>query len=165
MAKTRHCTFESQILKNSLLSLTDSLPVLTIAPYADATPRWPRHTTFKNNKLCAKSNMSYYHSTSSPETQGLWVILSLYLILRDPGVVSRFQVSAEEPLGTLSYKTSSKGSQSFWHLIGARKSLCLSAQSEWSMVYLGSANPVGNCPKTSLLPTVFSTVFVQILIR
>ena len=39
MAKTRHCTFESQILKNSLLSLTDSLPVLNIAPYADATPR------------------------------------------------------------------------------------------------------------------------------
>ena len=63
MAKTRHCTFESQIKKNSLLSLTDSLPVLNSAPYADATPRWPRHTTFENNKLRAKSHMSYYHST------------------------------------------------------------------------------------------------------
>ena len=38
MAKTRHCTFESQILKNSLLSLTDSFPVL-VAPNADAIPR------------------------------------------------------------------------------------------------------------------------------
>ena len=35
-----------------------------------------------------------------------------------------------EPLGTLSCKTSSEQSQSFWHLIGARKSLCFSAQSE-----------------------------------
>ena len=51
-------------------------------------------------------------------------------ILGDPGAVSRFQVRTEEPLGTLSYKTTSKRSQSFWHLIGARKSLCFSAQSE-----------------------------------
>ena len=55
-------------------------------------------------------------------------------ILGDPGAVSRFQVRTEEPLGTLSYKTSSKRSQSFWHLIGARKSLCFSAQSEWSVL-------------------------------
>ena len=36
----------------------------------------------------------------------------------------------EEPLGTMSYQTSSKRSPSFWLLIGARKLLCFSAQSE-----------------------------------
>ena len=36
----------------------------------------------------------------------------------------------EEPLGTMSYQTSSKLSRSFWRLIGARKLLCFSAQSE-----------------------------------
>lgn len=35
-------------------------------------------------------------------------------ILGDPGAVSQFQVRAEEPLGTLSYKTSSKQSQCIW---------------------------------------------------
>ena len=52
MAKTCHCTFESQILKNSLMSLTDSLPVLT-ALFADTIPRRPRHTTFGTTS-CAK---------------------------------------------------------------------------------------------------------------
>ena len=36
----------------------------------------------------------------------------------------------EEPLGTMSYQTSSKRSPPFWLLIGARKLLCFSAQSE-----------------------------------
>ena len=36
----------------------------------------------------------------------------------------------EEPLGTISYQTSSKRSPPFWLLIGARKLLCFSAQSE-----------------------------------
>ena len=36
----------------------------------------------------------------------------------------------EEPLGTMSYQTSSKLSRSFWPLIGARKLLRFSAQSE-----------------------------------
>ena len=36
----------------------------------------------------------------------------------------------KEPLGTMSYQTSSKLSRSFWLLIGARKLLCFSAQSE-----------------------------------
>ena len=45
----------------------------------------------------------------SAETQGLWVDLK-------------------------SYQASSKRSQSFWLLIGARKSLYFSAQSEWSML-------------------------------
>ena len=38
----------------------------------------------------------------------------------------------EEPLGTMSYQTSSKRSPPFWLLIGARKLLCFSAQSEAS---------------------------------
>ena len=36
----------------------------------------------------------------------------------------------EEPLGTMSYQTSSKLSRSFWLLIGARKLLRFSTQSE-----------------------------------
>ena len=36
----------------------------------------------------------------------------------------------EKPLGTMSYQTSSKRSPPFWLLIGARKLLCFSAQSE-----------------------------------
>ena len=36
----------------------------------------------------------------------------------------------EEPLGTMSYQTSSKRSRPLWLLIGARKLLCFSAQSE-----------------------------------
>ena len=36
----------------------------------------------------------------------------------------------EEPLGTMSYQTSSKRSPPFWLLIGARKLLCFSTQSE-----------------------------------
>ena len=38
----------------------------------------------------------------------------------------------EEPLGTMSYQTGSKRSPPFWLLIGARKLLCFSAQSEAS---------------------------------
>ena len=38
----------------------------------------------------------------------------------------------EEPLGTMSYQTNSKQSPPFWLLIGARKLLCFSAQSEAS---------------------------------
>ena len=38
----------------------------------------------------------------------------------------------EEPLGTMSHQTSSKRSLPFWLLIGARKLLCFSAQSEAS---------------------------------
>ena len=36
----------------------------------------------------------------------------------------------EEPLGTMSYQTSSRRSLPFWLLIGASKLLCFSAQSE-----------------------------------
>ena len=79
MAKTRHCTCESQIHQNSLLSLTDSFPVL-VAFFADATPRWPRHTTFENNKLCAQGHMSYYHSTYA-----LYFLccINLHLVIKD----------------------------------------------------------------------------------
>ena len=65
-------------------------------------------------------------------------------ILRDPGVDSEGEGKAkraekystkkskERPLGTMSYRTSSKQSLSFWLLIGARKLLCFSGQSEGS---------------------------------
>ena len=40
--------------ENSLLWLTDSLSILAVALFAVA-PRWPRHTTFENNKLHEES--------------------------------------------------------------------------------------------------------------
>ena len=43
----------------------------------------------------------------------------------------------EESLGTMSYQTSSKLSRSFWVLIGARKRLCFSAQSEGKKILKG----------------------------
>ena len=43
---------------------------------------------------------------------------------------SKKRKEREEPLGTMSYQTSSKLSSSFWLLIGARKLLCFSALSE-----------------------------------
>ena len=67
------------------------------------------------------------------------------VILGDPGADSggegkskraenngtkKSQEQREEPLGTMSYQTSSKRSPPFWLLIGARKLLCFSAQSE-----------------------------------
>ena len=69
----------------------------------------------------------------------------LPVILGDPGADSEGEVKSkrvekygtkkskerrEEPLGTMSYQTSSKRSPPFWLLIGARKLLCLSAQSK-----------------------------------
>ena len=102
MAKTRHCTFESQILKNSLLSLTDSLPVLDSAHFAD-TPRWPRHTTFENNKLRAKSHMSYYHSTYA-----LYFLccINLHLVIKDTKIRNYYRLY---PQFLISKETSS------WH--------------------------------------------------
>ena len=53
--------------------------------------------------------------------------------LGDPGADSGGEGKSkrgEEPLGTMSYQTSSKLSSSFWLLIGARKLLCFSALSE-----------------------------------
>ena len=88
MAKTRHCTCESQIPKNSPLSLTDSLPVLT-ALFADTIPRRPRHTTFENNKLCEKCHMSYYHSTYA-----LYFLccINLYLVIKDTKIHNYYRL-------------------------------------------------------------------------
>ena len=60
----------------------------------------------------------------------------------------------EEPLGTKSYQTSSKRSQPFWMLIGARKLLCFSAQSEARM-----AATVWNWSGKTLSPGIFSPFF------
>ena len=87
--------------------------------------------TERHNQL----NKCYSNTLHRPKASFYCVSLVIVVtILGDPGAVSRFQVRAEEPLGTLSYKTSSKRSQSFWHIIGARKSLCFSAQSERSVL-------------------------------
>ena len=103
MAKTRHRTCESQIHQNSLLSLTDSFPVL-VAPFADAAPRRPRHTTFENNKLCAKSHMSYYHSTYA-----LYFLccINLHLVIKDTKIRNYYRLY---PQSLISKETSS------WHL-------------------------------------------------
>ena len=86
MAKTRHCTCESQIHQNSLLSLTDSFPVL-VAFYAD-TPRWPPHTTFENNKLCENCHISYYHSTYA-----LYFLccINLHLVIKDTKILNYYR--------------------------------------------------------------------------
>ena len=73
-----------------------------------------------------------------------WIYIRLSAILGDLGADSgareslnggkkmawRSKERQEEPLGTMSYQTSSKRSPPFWLLIGARKLLCFSAQSE-----------------------------------
>ena len=73
------------------------------------------------------------------------LVTPMICILRDPGADSggerkskwagkygtkKSRERREEPLGTMSYQTSSKLSSSFWLLIGARKLLCFSALSE-----------------------------------
>ena len=59
----------------------------------------------------------------------------------------------KNPLGTMSYQTSSKRSPPFWLLIGARKLLCFSAQSEARM-----AATVWNWPLKTLSPGVLLAV-------
>ena len=74
-----------------------------------------------------------------------WSRCSRLTILGDPGADSggegkskgaekyganKSEERREEPLGTMSYQTSSKRSPPFWLLIGARKRLCFSAQSK-----------------------------------
>ena len=88
--------------------------------------------TEKMNKSTTWNLFVLYHKKTKENVDGevTVCVIDIRSILGDPGAVSRFQVRAEEPLGTLSYKTSSKRSQSFWYLIDARKSLCFSAQSE-----------------------------------
>ena len=70
----------------------------------------------------------------------------------------------EEPLGTMSYQTSSKLSPSFWLLIGARKLLCFSAQSEgktattvWN--WSGKTLSPGFSPFFTFLRAIFSSPF------
>ena len=58
-----------------------------------------------------------------------------------------------EPLGTMSYQTSSKRSPPFWLLIGARKLLCFSAQSEGR-----TAATVWNWSDKTLSPGAFLAV-------
>ena len=73
------------------------------------------------------------------------VLVHFFHILGDPGADSggegkskrlekygtqKSKERREELLGTMSYQTSSKRSSPFWLLIGARKLLCFSAQSE-----------------------------------
>ena len=75
----------------------------------------------------------------------------------------------EEPLGTMSYQTSSKRSPPFWLLIDARKLLCFSAQSEGRMPYFSARldfpSPQLSAPgsprmSTAGLETVFLIVFL-----
>ena len=78
------------------------------------------------NKSTTWNLFVLYHKKTKENVDGevTVCVIDIRSILGDPGAVSRFQVRAEEPLGTLSYKTSSKRSQSFWYLIDARN-LCV----------------------------------------
>ena len=100
------------------------------------------------------------------DTKGAIEIVCIYgvsvFILGDPGADSggegkskragkygtkKSKERREEPLGTMSYQTSSKRSPSFWLLIGARKLLCFSAQSEG-----GTAATIWNLSGKTLSP-------------
>ena len=93
---------------------------------------------------------------------------SFFLILGDPGAdnggkgkskragkygTKKSQERREEPLGTTSYQTSSKRSPLSWLLIGARKLLCFSTQSEARM-----AATVWNWSGKTLSPGVLLAV-------
>ena len=69
---------------------------------------------------------------SSSETQGQLVGASESRNGRKKISAKKSKVRNEEPLGTQSYRTSSKRSESFWLLIGATKPLFFCAQSESS---------------------------------
>ena len=58
----------------------------------------------------------------------------------------------EEPLGIMSYQTSSRRSPPFWLLIGARKLLCFSAQSEARMAATFETGLVRHCPQGLFWP-------------
>ena len=71
-------------------------------------------------------------SSSSSETQGQIAEARESENGRKKMATKKNIVGREEPLGTSSYETSSKQQRSFSILIGARNSLCFSAQSEVS---------------------------------
>ena len=89
---------------------------------------------------------SIKYNQSQPSNKKLDCVKSLiYSVLGDPGAdnggegkskraekygMKKSKEQREEPLGTMSYQTSSKRSPPFWLLIGARKLLCFSAQSK-----------------------------------
>ena len=77
----------------------------------------------------AKTVNKIYSGTSS-ETQGQ--IVGARESLNEGGKYGskKSKQRREEPLGTMSYQTSSKRSPPFWLLTGARKLLCFSAQSQ-----------------------------------
>ena len=70
--------------------------------------------------------------TSSSKTQGQIVVGEGKSERAEKNCAKKSKELREEPLGTMSYQTSSKRSSPFWLLIGARKLLCFSAQSEAS---------------------------------
>ena len=78
-------------------------------------------------KLAFTSQTSFQPSS---ETQGQIVGVRESLNRRENMAQKKSKLWPEEPLGTMSYQTSSKRSPLFWLLIGARKLLCFSAQSE-----------------------------------
>ena len=71
---------------------------------------------------------------SSSETQGQLVGARESRNGRKKISAKKSKVRNEEPLGTQSYRTSSKRSESFWLLIGATKPLFFCAQSESSKI-------------------------------
>ena len=75
-----------------------------------------------------------YHSNVNPssETQGQIVRARESLNGRENMARRKVKNGEKSPLGRMSYQTSSKRSSPFWLLIGDRKLLCFSAQSEAS---------------------------------
>ena len=117
-------------------------------------PRFPSFSKFFSRTHAPpyerdENAWSENHPTLQPTVQQ-WFKLYLtpernHTILGDPGADSRGEGKSKragkygtkkskerrkEPLGTMSYQTTSKRSPPLWFLIGARKLLCFSAQSE-----------------------------------
>ena len=71
-----------------------------------------------------------FYNNASSETQGQIVEARESLNRRENMAQKKSKERPEEPLGTMSYQTSSKRSPPFWLLIGARKLVFFWHQSE-----------------------------------
>ena len=80
--------------------------------------------------VCPRIGEWATHGNSSSETQGQIVGVRESLNRRKNMAQKKSKERREEPLGTMSYQTSSKQSPPFWLLIGARKLVFFWHQSE-----------------------------------
>ena len=152
-----HCVVISEVLTQFLSRITVSLYFCPQIQHSLFPPHRidgqivPQQLWIKPLRALFIVNDSFFltqelkGSFSASPTQVTTPPLPFSAILGDPGADSgdegkskraekygtkKSKERREEPLETRSYQTSSKRSPQFWLLIGARKLLCFSAQSE-----------------------------------